>query len=69
MSNRRVRRRWPAAALVLLAIWALALGERGWVEGQWRALVVLAGSLPEHVIALRAVVFHRGLLYVAIDRP
>jgi pimeloyl-ACP methyl ester carboxylesterase len=51
MSNRRVRRRWPAAALVLLAIWAVGLGERGWVEGQWRALVVLAGSLHIPVVS------------------
>jgi hypothetical protein len=51
MSNRRVRRRWPAMALVLLAIWAVGLGERGWVEGQWRALVVLAGSLHTPVVS------------------
>jgi hypothetical protein len=38
-------------ALVLLAIWALGLGERGWVEGQWRALVVLAGSLHTPVVS------------------
>ena len=51
MSNRRVRRRWPAAALVLLAIWAVGIGERGWVAGQWRAVVVLAGSLHTPVIS------------------
>ena len=51
MSNRRVRRRWPAAALVLLAIWAVGIGERGWVAGQWRAVVVLAVSLHTPVIS------------------
>jgi pimeloyl-ACP methyl ester carboxylesterase len=51
MSNRRVRRRWPAAALVLLAIWAVGIGERGWVDAQWRGLVVLAVSLHTPVVS------------------
>jgi hypothetical protein len=51
MSNRRVHRRWPAAALVLLAVWAVGIGERGWVDGQWRAVVVLAVSLHTPVVS------------------
>ena len=38
-------------ALVLLAIWAAGIGGRAWVEGQWRAVVVLAGSLHTPVVS------------------
>jgi hypothetical protein len=51
MSNGRVRRRWPAVALVLLAIWAVGIAERAWVDAQWRALVVLAVSLQTPVVS------------------
>jgi hypothetical protein len=51
MSDGRVRRRWPALALLLLAIWAAGIGERGAVEAQWRALVVLAVSLHTPVVS------------------
>ena len=51
MSNGRVRRRWPALALVLLAVWAVGIAERAWVDAQWRALVVLAVSLHTPLVS------------------
>ena len=43
--RRRVRRRWPALSLILFALGGAALAWRGYVEAQWRGIVVLAGSL------------------------
>ena len=44
-TRRRVRRRWPVAALVLLLLGALAVSQRDHLVAQWRALVVLSVSL------------------------
>jgi hypothetical protein len=49
-ARRRVRRRWPVTALVLLLLVAIALGQRDQIVAQWRALVVLSVSLKAPVL-------------------
>jgi pimeloyl-ACP methyl ester carboxylesterase len=46
----RVRYRWPAASLLLFALGSVALAYRGYVEAQWRAMVVLSWSLNTPVV-------------------
>jgi dienelactone hydrolase len=50
MRSRRIRYRWPAAALVLLMAGAVVIGCRGLMVAQWRALVVLSVSLNTPVV-------------------